>query len=483
MAGKAGWWVRAPALGLVGVGLLLAPVPAARAAEPSRPPPGRSGPVVPQHDGRTHLGVASCASATCHGRAEPLADATVLQNEVTTWERLDKHRLAYDVLGNERSREIAAKLGLEDARTAGICLDCHADNVPAARRGESFRIENGVGCEACHGGAGDWIQIHTIDDGAAGHARNLAAGLYPTEDPKARAVLCLSCHLGDETKYVTHRLMGAGHPRMAFELDLFTAGQPAHFALDDDYRERKRAVSGAQTWAVGQAMALARTLAGVLDPKWGRDGIFPELVFFDCHACHKPMRANRWRERESLGLGPGVVRFNDANLIMLRVVTQVVAPPLGARIAEQGRALHQASRKGQQAWTAAAQNLRRSALQAADALAAATFDEPTLRAVLGALVEEGARGEYIDYVAAYQTTVAIEVIATAMTREGWLGDTERARVERVKNALYAAVKNDERYRPNVHLDALRRLSAVAPAARATTPGQAPAATPPTTAPR
>ena len=98
--------------------------------------------------------------------------------------------------------------------------------------------------------------------------------------------------------------MGAGRARLSFELDTFTAIQPAHFAVDDDYRARKPVAGTAKTWAVGQAVALVQTLDGVLDPELGRDGLFPELAFFDCHACHKPMSAGRWQERASLGLGP-----------------------------------------------------------------------------------------------------------------------------------------------------------------------------------
>ena len=140
--------------------------------------------------------------------------------------------------------------------------------------------------------------------------------------------------------------MGAGHPRLSFELDTFTQIEPAHFSVDDDYRARKHVAGAVQTWAIGQSMALAQTLDAVLDPKRNHDGIFPEPVLFDCHACHQPMSAGTWQPRPSQGLGPGIVRFNDANLVMVRIVAGVVSPPLGKRLAEQGRAFHLASLKG-----------------------------------------------------------------------------------------------------------------------------------------
>ena len=58
----------------------------------------------------------------------------------------------------------------------------------------------------------------------ATHAGNVARGLYPTSDPVAQARLCLSCHFGNRDKFVTHRMMGAGHPRMSFELETFEIG-------------------------------------------------------------------------------------------------------------------------------------------------------------------------------------------------------------------------------------------------------------------
>ena len=90
-----------------------------------------------------------------------------------------------------------------------MCLDCHADNVAVERRAKGFQLSDGVGCEACHGGAVNWLGQHI--SGAADHGANLLAGMYPSEDPVARARLCLSCHFGTADRFITHRIMGAGH--------------------------------------------------------------------------------------------------------------------------------------------------------------------------------------------------------------------------------------------------------------------------------
>ena len=80
-----------------------------------------------------------------------------------------------------------------------------------------------------------------------------------------------------------------------------------------DFRERS-----------GRLRAAANLLDLLVDDKAGMQGIFPELVLFDCHACHKPMGANKWGPRQGTGLGPGVVRLNDSNLVMFRHVLATV---------------------------------------------------------------------------------------------------------------------------------------------------------------
>ena len=78
------------------------------------------------------------------------------------------------------------------------------------------------------------------------------------------------------------------------------------------------------------------------DPKRSHDGLFPELVLFDCHACHHPMSDKRWTPRVA-GLGPGVVRINDSSMLMVRQIAKVVDPALGARVADTMNQLQRAA--------------------------------------------------------------------------------------------------------------------------------------------
>lgn len=408
---------------------------------------------LPQFSQDAHVGVASCAGSTCHGAVQPAAKATVLQTEYITWQRQDKHANAYKVLLNDRSKRIARNLGLEAAHTADLCLDCHADN-PNAQRGTQFQLSDGVGCEACHGGSARWLGIHV--SGLADHAQNVAAGMYPTEDPVARAKLCLSCHFGESRKFVTHRIMGAGHPRMSFELDTFTAIQPAHYEIDEDYVKRKQVSSGVRTWAIGQAIQVSELVEAMADPKMGRDGVFPELVLFDCHACHHPMSNLRWEPRASTGLQPGIPRINDSNMLMLRIIADTVAPEMGKKLREQVLALHQASVTGPEAMTNAAKAVKATADALMDTFAKHNFGGDDVKGLMTSVIDNGLAGEFVDYAAAEQATMAAGSLLATWRKLGM----DEATFNKVNTALdkaYEAVENDESFKPTTYRSALQGL--------------------------
>lgn len=294
-----------------------------------------------------HLGVASCASGVCHGSTQVFKESSVMQNEFAYWQEFDPHaNKAFQALTGEAGQAIARKLGLGDATQAAVCLDCHADNVPGSARGDRFQLSDGVGCEACHGGSELWISSHT-ERGAA-HADNLGKGMYPTDNAVQRAQLCLSCHMGTPDRMITHRIMGAGHPRLSFELDTFTWLNP-HYTIDADYIERKGDFNGLRDWGVGQGVAATNLLDLLLDDKMGWNGIFPELVLFDCYSCHKVMDSKSWGPRQGTGLGPGAVRLNDSNLVMFRHVLAGIDAGASKRLRDQTRALHQATQQGRDA--------------------------------------------------------------------------------------------------------------------------------------
>ena len=272
-----------------------------------------------------HLGVATCATSVCHGKLAPQPGKNVALNEYRTWTQEDRHAQAYRTLELAESKRIAANLGLPSATTAKICLDCHADNVPSDKRGPKFQLSDGIGCEACHGGSEKWIESHAAE--SATHKDNVARGMYPTEQPLKRAQLCLGCHLGTKDRFATHAIMGAGHPRLSFELEAYTTNQPAHYIVDADYDQRKGRIEGMNLWLTGQIESARRMLTLLQTNMFHGGGMFPELAFYDCHSCHHPMDKIRWNaQRAGAGIKPGTLRLQTQNLIVLQAVTETFEP-------------------------------------------------------------------------------------------------------------------------------------------------------------
>lgn len=400
-------------------------------------------------------GAATCASSLCHGSIKTWQDSNVLQNEYVTWSRLDKHARAYSILHNEQSKRIVANLELKQpAHEAKICIDCHAHNVPAARHGEKFAINDNITCEACHGPAEKWLRSHVAPD--ASHAKNIADGMYPTNDANTRAKLCLSCHLGNKDKLVTHRIMGAGHPRMSFELDNFTEMAPKHFVVDRDYGKRKRVWEGVKVWAIGQALAVSETIDILNDDKRGRDGIFPELALFDCHACHRPMAERRLQSKTPLGTTatPGLVRLNDANMLMLRVIARAIDPSLGERVASDTISLHRAIAGGGDLKQAAAA-MKSLANEIGIRINATSVDNKLMRAIALGLIDDGINGVYRDYAAAEQAALAIASVGQFMVKQGALKSPAAFNAEWKR--LNATLQDDEKFKPQDFAARMRGL--------------------------
>ncbi|WP_343731738.1 multiheme c-type cytochrome [Duganella sp.] len=416
--------------------------------------------VLPNASPHQSLGTVNCASSTCHGAVAPWTGSTVQQNEYTTWSRLDKHAKAYAVLLNAQSRSIAAKLGLKQgAENAQECLDCHAHTPPPALRGERHMLSDGVGCEACHGPADKWIRSHTVPGTA--HADNVAKGMYPTEKPVEQAKLCLSCHVGDNSRAVSHRIMGAGHPRLSFELDTFAQLAPAHYKIDDDWHKRKGDYDSVRLWAIGQALASKNQLDMLTDPKRGRDGMFPELALFDCHACHHPMSDRKWTPR--LGVGPGRMRLNDSNLLMLRAIVRATDPTGANAFSDQVTQLHQAvagnaSARGADP-IALANALSLTIQRYIVKLEQQRFTPLMQRAVLLGLIDEARRQQFSDYAGAEQAYMAISSLSSSLARQGALGGAAGvAEMNRKLAALRVSLANEDAFKPDVFANGLQGLS-------------------------
>jgi hypothetical protein len=405
-------------------------------------------PALAQYNGK-HLGVASCSSSVCHGSVSPSRTYDVLLNEYVTWSHEDSHSKAFTVLNSPRARSMAAKLGIPNAATAKICLDCHTDNVAPDKRGPKFSLTDGVGCEACHGGAERWITTHTSR--RATYRENVAQGMYPTANLHERSTLCLSCHYGTADKFATHRIMGAGHPRLSFELDTFQAIEPAHYRVDADYERRKPSFSRTQTWAYGQLAAAVTELEELQGPRINNTATFPELALFNCYACHmSSMRRYDWSHRlMTLAAEPGSVPINDGHLRMTWIIARRLDPANAPTVLKLSQLLLAAGPGGRTQIVARARDLAAVVGRLRDHAATFQWSRTDQQQLLNMLVSLGVEGEFHDYIGAEQAVMAIDglLIDLGVSAE------HRSRLD----GLYRLVRNDEAYTPESFVTAMRDL--------------------------
>ncbi|MEK9971158.1 MAG: multiheme c-type cytochrome [Ferrovibrio sp.] len=428
------WWLRGARTWLATVvaiafSVLLAPAPAS-ATDPTNA------------SAAGHLGATTCGSSVCHGAAQPWRNSPIQQNEFLVWIKQDPHARAYKTLLTDQAKQIARNLGLPNAHEAPACLNCHADNVPLAQRGRAFSLADGVSCETCHGGAQQWLGLHV--SGASSHAQNVAAGMYPMDDPVARGERCLGCHMGNSERWLDHRIMGAGHPRLRFELDTFTSAQPAHFRIDADYRKRKHVSSPAKTWMVGQALAAATFLDGLSDPRRNKPGLFPELVFYNCHSCHHPMTERRFEAAADGSMPPGMPRLQDISLVLLQIAAEVMDTELAGQLSQNLGRLHEATARQPSNQGTAARALRADVTKALPRLQ----QEPSkaqVQQLLDRLFTLASKPGYRSFETAEQVTMALGSMLAHLRQQNLITDAQYQKAATALERVYKSVESDTRY--------------------------------------
>jgi Cytochrome c554 and c-prime len=243
------------------------------------------------------MGVASCAGRSCHGSLQPLDQSGSWQMEYTLWTSRDPHARAYQILHEPAAKAIAALMGLRggNAHEAPSCLACHATPVSVAPMtpapdAESLRREQsfGVGCEACHGSATRWIDVHFTREwrGKDPKSKWEDDDMVELGDAATLVRTCARCHVGDghDGRDVNHDLIAAGHPRLMFEASSFLANLPRHW--------KAKPRDEIQLWAVGQAVS-----AEVALEQLSRGDDWPEFAQYDCTGCHHDLTEKSWRNR------------------------------------------------------------------------------------------------------------------------------------------------------------------------------------------
>jgi Cytochrome c554 and c-prime len=400
-------------------------------------------------DRAVHQGVASCAGSTCHGRQEATGPR-VRQNEVISWSDpaslTGTHSRAWKVLNEPRAQAIGKRLGIANVAASKECISCHGD--PAPVRGPKWQQSDGVGCEACHGGSDRWLASHASVN--TSHADNVAKGMWAVNDPAVRASVCLDCHFGSDKpgQFVFHRIMAAGHPRVAFELDLFTSLQ-RHHDEDADYAARKGVAGGVKTWAVGQAMAVERALSLLPAASGSLNG--PDYYFYDCRSCHRTFsddpaaqivaRTNGWRP-----IPPGQPVWNDEQMIMLAAAARVAAPDVARSFDSQSRAFHAALGGDRAGAMKAAATLKATAATLARRFAGTSFDRAQTFALIDAVLV-GNAAAYTDYQGGAQAVMAADTLLSALVTAGQVDRGAAQALRPDLDRAYALARDANRWDP------------------------------------
>ena len=123
------------------------------------------------------MGSARCGE--CHG-------LQINGNQQQVWEN-SKHSKAYKILSSDKSTEYTKKNNLEAGVTNKICLRCHTTDsfLEGPPKLSSFNIDEGVGCETCHGAGSKYSANDVMKSGQL---------FREYGGSKSNETTCLKCH-------------------------------------------------------------------------------------------------------------------------------------------------------------------------------------------------------------------------------------------------------------------------------------------------
>lgn len=134
-------------------------------------------------------GVATCKA--CHMTKKSGAQFKIWQ--------AGPHAKAYETLATPEAKALAKKQGIEDPQKSEKCLKCHvtAFGVDEKLKEPKLTLEEGVGCEACHGPGSEYRKKKIIEGIYAGKLKAEDYGLIKPVTEK----VCVGCHNPESPSY------------------------------------------------------------------------------------------------------------------------------------------------------------------------------------------------------------------------------------------------------------------------------------------
>lgn len=403
--------------------------------------------------GGKYTGPGSCSSPSCHGAVQARSDNSVLQTEYGTWVVRDKHSRAASVLTDQLSKGIGRILDLRPD-TSERCLACHSLNVPEEEKSRSFDSDEGVSCESCHGPASNWLGQHTTR--GWNYDRSVEQGMTNTRDLIKRSEICLSCHLGTDSKWVDHQMIAAGHPDLYFELDSFSAAMPAHWKeVDPDPWVDLRVL------VVGEAVQLRENMRRIV-----RDTarFWPEYSELDCFACHHSLTtaADSWRQQHGYsGRRAGNPAWNSSRYAVFKLILAQLDLD-DARQLEQSlartNALVSDVTADRRAIASAAQATADIADRIAHHLAGHSFDAAAALQLVKAI---SGRADWVSYQgerSAEQAVMVLNSLVIAYCKNARVAPATEAQLKAWVAGLFQLVENPSAYLPESFAAQLRAFT-------------------------
>ena len=134
-------------------------------------------------------------------------------NQFGIWSE-SAHAKAYATLATDKAKAVAKKAGVSgDPQKADECLGCHvtAFSAPASAKAATYKMEEGVTCETCHGPGSLYKSMKVMKALTAG-TQDAAAVAFM----KATEKTCLECHNEKSPTYkpfnFTERMKKIEHP-------------------------------------------------------------------------------------------------------------------------------------------------------------------------------------------------------------------------------------------------------------------------------
>ena len=399
-----------------------------------------------------YTGPGSCSSSSCHGGVQPRNETSVLQNEYSTWAVEDKHTHALAVLGNDVAQRMGRILKLQPEKEPR-CLACHSLDIEPSLKAATFDRNDGVSCENCHGPSSNWLGPHTTRGWS--YEKSVGLGLYDTRDLIKRSEKCLSCHLGDLTKYVDHEMIAAGHPDLYFEQASFEAVMPRHWK---DGKDTDQSIE-VKTMVVGQAVQLRENMRRI-----ARDAtrFWPEYSELDCFACHHSLTAAKdsWRqERGYADRRAGNPPWNPSRYAVFQLVInefdRAAAQQLDAEVKKVLALVSDVAADRNQIAQAAA-----GTADVADGLArrmmTANIDQAAARRLLKNIAADSDRIASQGERAAEQAAMAIDTLYIATA------PVENSQARTAINGLFQLLQNPSAYSPQTFALQMKKIEALLP---------------------